>query len=64
MKKETKILEKYPNACLETCGDKKHKKGCYIKLRKGKIEDSEELMVILDKDKEGNIIGIDLETGQ
>jgi hypothetical protein len=57
---KNKILKRYPKACLETCGDKYHKKGCYIKLRKEMVTNSEERNVLLDYNKKGEIIGIDL----
>lgn len=59
---ERKIIKKYPEAVLESCGDRGHEKGCYLILNpeKGIVTHSEEQTVIIDYDKEGNIVGIDL----
>jgi len=55
-------LKKFPDACLETCGDKHHKQGCYISLKKNKnVAHSEEIHAIIDFDKKNQIVGIDLE---
>ena len=55
------IRDKYPNATLISCDDKGHKKGCYIKLKDDAIECSEEKQVVLDLNKKGEIVGIDLD---
>jgi hypothetical protein len=61
-KTEIKIIKKYPNAYLTSCGDKEHKKGCYIKLKNGKVEHSEEMNVLFDYNKKFELIGVDLIT--
>lgn len=62
MKKQKWKVKKFKNAELEKCGNITHKEGCYIKLREGKIENSIEQNVILDLNKKGEIVGIDLFT--
>ena len=58
--KKEKTIKRYKNVVLTSCGDKCHKHGCYILLKKGKVEASAERNVILDCNKKGEIIGIDL----
>ena len=58
----TKIIKKYTNACLTSCGDKAHKNGCYLKFKQDKVENSEEREVIVDYNKKGEILGIDFIT--
>jgi len=61
MENQTKVLKRYPKAKLETCGDKYHKRGCYISLREIKdVSHSEEISAVLDFNKKGDIVGIDL----
>ena len=57
---KAKILKRYPKAYLETCGDKYHKKGCYIKLRHEIVTNSKERNVLLDYNKKGELVGINL----
>jgi hypothetical protein len=56
-----KIIKKYKDAKLLSCS-KKHKEGCYLKLEEKKIKDSEERVVVLDRDKKNKIVGIDLKS--
>lgn len=54
--------EKLIIAVVESCGDKKHKKGCYIrfnKFNKKSYWTSDDSALITDFDKRGNIIGIE-----
>ena len=61
MKRLGKILKRYPRANLSNCGSSDHKKGCYIKLTRKPVTHSEQQIVILDFDKNNNLVAIDLE---
>ena len=55
------ILKKYPETKLKTCGNRFHKKGCYLSLKDKKVvTHSEEISGLVDYDKNNNIVGIDL----
>ena len=51
-------IKKY-KAELLGCGD--HPNGCYIKLENELVEHSEEQTVLLEFDKNDNLVGIDLQ---
>lgn len=55
-----KTIKKYPKAKLVTCGEKNHNKGCVIELKEGVVDNSEERIVLLDYNKKGELISIDL----
>ena len=51
-------IKKY-EAKLTGCGD--HPNGCYIKLINEKVKHSRDVYVILDFDKDDNLVGIDFQ---
>lgn len=57
---KSKIVKRYPKAVLKSCGYKYHKKGCYLILKKDKIKYSESANVLIDYNKKGEIVSIDL----
>ena len=60
--KKGMIIKK--NLILETCGQKNHKNGCYIRFKKGKVWVAVERHdVLIDYDKKHNILGIEFYDG-
>lgn len=56
----TNTIQTYPKAELQSCGDKKHKNGCYLKLTDKKTTHSEEFSGVIDLDSNNKMVGIDL----
>lgn len=60
--KEIKVIKN--NLILESCGQKEHKHGCYIRFSNEKIKLSSPTDdVIIDYDSNGEIVGIEFYNG-
>jgi hypothetical protein len=70
IKCEAKIIKKYPEAVLKSCGQRKtktwksHMKGCYLRLTDNDIKYSrDDLFIVVDFDKNNKLVGIEFVDG-